>query len=470
VTDLYVTRRLTSRAPELRDLGGTKHIVGYASVFGKASRNLGGFVEQIDRRAFDSSMLAGWPDVVCRYNHDDNYLLGTTAADTLRLLIDDTGLLYDCLPPSFRSDILELCQRGDVSKSSFAFRVPEEGDYWERSGPGGMPLRTVINTDLVDVAPVNTPAYTEATAFARGLDGDILSSLARYAHADVAEIRSYLAANDESVPKFFRRSDRPAIAKTEVPEVADDETRDKLTSKERDDLPDSAFAYIAPDGTKHFPIHDASHVRNALARIAQGAQFGEEALPKVKAAAKRLGVSVAEQNNIFDLAVEARGELPPWLQKGKDKDAKDDDSDDDKDDDSDKDDSKDKKSTKKPAKVEKKSDEDETDEERAAKATYADLETCDGCGATSQYGQYCSGCGEPMNGDAPTGKFCSSCGSKTTAKRDEHTCGEETRDETSETDETRAAEEAKQAIEAEQAERYAKLMARRLDPCAGEGE
>ena len=56
-----------------------------------------------------------------------------------------------------------------------------------------------------------------------------------------------------------------------------------LTSGGRHALPDSAFAYIEPghDGEKvngrtpdkyrHFPVHDAAHARNALARIGQGA-------------------------------------------------------------------------------------------------------------------------------------------------------------------------------------------------------
>lgn len=80
----------------------------------------------------------------------------------------------------------------------------------------------------------------------------------------------------------------------------------KLTSKEMNDLPDSSFAYIEPGGTKdssgktvprnkrHFAIHDAPHVRNALSRIGQGAKFGDKALPKVKAAAKKFGIDVAD--------------------------------------------------------------------------------------------------------------------------------------------------------------------------------
>jgi class 3 adenylate cyclase len=42
-----------------------------------------------------------------------------------------------------------------------------------------------------------------------------------------------------------------------------------LTAKERAQLPDSAFAYIDSKGKRRLPIHDASHVRNALARFGQ---------------------------------------------------------------------------------------------------------------------------------------------------------------------------------------------------------
>ena len=42
-----------------------------------------------------------------------------------------------------------------------------------------------------------------------------------------------------------------------------------LTAKERARLPDSAFAYIDSTGRRRLPIHDAAHVRNALARFNQ---------------------------------------------------------------------------------------------------------------------------------------------------------------------------------------------------------
>src|ERR671916_2709785 len=42
-----------------------------------------------------------------------------------------------------------------------------------------------------------------------------------------------------------------------------------LTAKQRAALPDRAFAYIDSQGKRRLPIHDAAHVRNALARFSQ---------------------------------------------------------------------------------------------------------------------------------------------------------------------------------------------------------
>jgi class 3 adenylate cyclase len=42
-----------------------------------------------------------------------------------------------------------------------------------------------------------------------------------------------------------------------------------LSAKERAQLPDRAFAYIDSRGQRRLPIHDAAHVRNALARFSQ---------------------------------------------------------------------------------------------------------------------------------------------------------------------------------------------------------
>ena len=50
----------------------------------------------------------------------------------------------------------------------------------------------------------------------------------------------------------------------------------RLSAKQRAQLPDSAFAHIDAGGRRRLPIHDAAHVRNALARFGQVA-FEDEA-------------------------------------------------------------------------------------------------------------------------------------------------------------------------------------------------
>ena len=67
-----------------------------------------------------------------------------------------------------------------------------------------------------------------------------------------------------------------------------------LSARERAKLPDSAFAYIDSSGKRRLPIHDASHVRNALARFGQVAFEDEDARDRARSrllrAAKKHGI------------------------------------------------------------------------------------------------------------------------------------------------------------------------------------
>ena len=68
-----------------------------------------------------------------------------------------------------------------------------------------------------------------------------------------------------------------------------------LSAKDRDELPDSAFAF--PRQRKE-PLTDARHVQTALARFDQVQGVTDEerdrAFDKIKKAAQRFGVDVAE--------------------------------------------------------------------------------------------------------------------------------------------------------------------------------
>jgi phage head maturation protease len=88
--------------------------------------------------------------------------------------------------------------------------------------------------------------------------------------------------------------------------------RAQMAAADINDLPDDAFAYISPGGTKdasgktvprsnrHLPVHDKPHVQNALARLPQTdipAAAKAQALTKIKAAAKKFGVDVSSDSN-----------------------------------------------------------------------------------------------------------------------------------------------------------------------------
>ena len=68
----------------------------------------------------------------------------------------------------------------------------------------------------------------------------------------------------------------------------------QLGAKARAELPDTAFAYIAPDGRRLLPIHDEAHVRNALARFNRVPFDDESARDRARTrllkAAKRHGI------------------------------------------------------------------------------------------------------------------------------------------------------------------------------------
>lgn len=201
ITPETVACRLFGETEEER-ARSARTIGGYAAVFNRLSQNLGGFVERLDPGFFAKSAADGFPGVMARYNHDDNQLLGTTAAGTLRLTVDGTGLDYVVDVPRTREDVLELVQRGDVQKSSFAFITFE--DDWGVTDQG-FPLRTLLSGRLVDVAPVNSPAYMDTSVGTRNI---ALDSLAHKFDADPAQVRTMATAGE--LIKLFTTTDRTA--------------------------------------------------------------------------------------------------------------------------------------------------------------------------------------------------------------------------------------------------------------------
>ena len=76
----------------------------------------------------------------------------------------------------------------------------------------------------------------------------------------------------------------------------------QLDADDRDALRRDQFAYIDRDGGEHLPIHDESHVRNAIARFNQtefqSDNAKDEARRKILRAAERFGIEVDEESNV----------------------------------------------------------------------------------------------------------------------------------------------------------------------------
>lgn len=183
---------------------GRALIRGMAARYNVRSVDLGGFTEEIRPGAFDAVMKAEGRNVVGLYNHDQNFVLGTERAGTLRLTAIDDGLAYEIDPPDTRMDVIELIRRSDVFGSSFAFTTDD--DEWTTDDKGGhlRYIRTI--SGLFDVGPVLTPAYKDTSVAVRSLEKHLqthrpalkLPALRRDAKTETA-IRRFLRQHGHKV-------------------------------------------------------------------------------------------------------------------------------------------------------------------------------------------------------------------------------------------------------------------------------
>lgn len=156
----------TARGPTVAAPG---KLAGYAAVFDRDSRDLGGFTESIRSGAFTRTLGAA-EGVMALLEHDRQKVLGRAGAGTLTLKQDERGLHYaiDLPDTSVGRDLEALVRRGDVAGASFAFTIPEGGDVWiERAG---IPHRELLDVDLHEITITATPAYPDTSVAQRYLE------------------------------------------------------------------------------------------------------------------------------------------------------------------------------------------------------------------------------------------------------------------------------------------------------------
>lgn len=237
-------------------------------------------------------------DVPFLIGHNDAGIpLARTKSGTMQLSSDTHGTYVQV--PSMdgnREEVRALAsavERGDMDEMSCAFMVTSQ--EWDEN----FEHRTVQEMDLHrgDVCAVVHGA-NDATA------GNSMTAFP----VESLSLR-------RPVPLLTRRSEDiysyPALV----------ELRADMSTADINDLPDSDFAYIAPGGSKdsggkttprslrYFPIHDAAHVRNALARLPQSNLSDSakaEAKTKIVAAAKKFGVDASDDSTASSLPLDKR--------------------------------------------------------------------------------------------------------------------------------------------------------------------
>ncbi len=157
-------RSITESEIEIRSVAGRQTITGYAATYGNKSKDLGGFVEIVQRGAFDNTLNDPNAEVVARIEHQSGLMvIGKRSNGSLKLESNATGLKYTITPPntSAANDLIELLRTGLIDKSSFAFNVRKDGESWDFSGK--VPVRTLLDVTLIDIAPVSNPAYSQTS-------------------------------------------------------------------------------------------------------------------------------------------------------------------------------------------------------------------------------------------------------------------------------------------------------------------
>jgi len=153
------------RAPEYRTVnfecraeGERKKLRGLAVVF-NSETTIGDYFREVIRPGALTKTISE-RDVKMLWNHNSNFPMGSTKAQTLSLYESARGLEVENDPPSLGAyaGFIESIERGDVSQMSFGFDVIRESVTQEE---GKLPLREILEVRLYEVSPVTFPAYTD---------------------------------------------------------------------------------------------------------------------------------------------------------------------------------------------------------------------------------------------------------------------------------------------------------------------
>ena len=148
-------------------------VEGVAIVFNSESQDMG-YIETISPTAIDEDTIKR-SDIFAYLNHDVNrgvLARSRYGVGSLKLSLENDGLYYSFEAPKTQlgDELLSYLERGEITTSSFAFTVAEDGDKWWRDENGTL-RREIRKIDrLFDVSPVWSAAYEATSCVRRKLD------------------------------------------------------------------------------------------------------------------------------------------------------------------------------------------------------------------------------------------------------------------------------------------------------------
>ncbi len=164
------TNEISIRSLET-DTPDNRIVSGYAVKFDTESQDLG-FIEIIRKGAITEDVIMQ-SDIFARFNHNEDTVLARSryGEGSLALELRDDGLYYEFEAPhtAIGDELLEHLRRGEITTSSFAFTLPEDGsgEKWYKREDGTL-VREILKIDrLFDVSPVYEPAYLQTTCSKR---------------------------------------------------------------------------------------------------------------------------------------------------------------------------------------------------------------------------------------------------------------------------------------------------------------
>jgi HK97 family phage prohead protease len=134
-------------------------ISGWAIRYNEPTTIGGSFIEKIAPGAFSDLK-----DVVLLWGHDSNRPLARTSSGTLQLRDSRMGLWFSAnLDPANPDAAVAISSIGRSDTHGMSFSFISRTEAWDEPATStGLPIRTVLAADLLEISAVTWPAYLQS--------------------------------------------------------------------------------------------------------------------------------------------------------------------------------------------------------------------------------------------------------------------------------------------------------------------